>query len=188
MMVPVHIFNYDANVSLQGWRCKNLLMGMSWCTCPFGYAMMQMPPCGYANDAKVPFGACHDANVHLWVCHDANVHMVHAMMRMYPCRYAMNVNARLGMQWMPMLAWVCNECKCLLESMPWHECLFVGMQWMQMPPLWVYHDTNALMQTQFIQKFPLFSKRSFLSAWNQNILKAWFIIPEKSYSFWLKSP
>ena len=22
MMVPVHIFNCDANVSLQGWRCK----------------------------------------------------------------------------------------------------------------------------------------------------------------------
>ena len=50
------------------------------------------------------------------------------------------------------------------------------------------HDTNALMPTQFIQKFPLFSKQSFLSAWNQNILKTWFIIQEKSSSFWLKAP
>ena len=30
--------------------------------------------------------------------------------------------------------------------------------------LGVYHDTNALMQTQIIQKFPLFSKRGFLNA------------------------
>ena len=49
--------------------------------------------------------------------------------------------------------------------------------------LWVYHDMNALTQTQFIQKFPLFPKRGFLNAWNQNILKAWFIIPEKSSFF-----
>ena len=41
--------------------------------------------------------------------------------------------------------------------------------------------------TQIIQKFPLFSKRGFLSAWNQNIFKTWFIIPEKSSSFWLQA-
>ena len=29
MMVPAHIFNRDANVSLQRWRCKNVL----WCKC-----------------------------------------------------------------------------------------------------------------------------------------------------------
>ena len=52
---------------------------------------------------------------------------------------------------------------------------------------WVCHDANILMQTQFIQKFPLFSNRGFFSAWNQNIFKTWFIIHEKSSSFWLKT-
>ena len=75
--------------------------------------------------------------------------------------------------------------------------LFAGMQWCRClfryamnanALLWVYHDTNALMQTQFIQKFSLFSKRGFLNAWNQNIFKTWFIIHEKSSSFWLKAP
>ena len=88
----------------------------------------------------------------MYVCHDVNVHVGMSwwdvMMQMYPCRYAMNVNA----------------------------------------PLWVYHDTNALMQTQFIQKFFLFSKRGFHNAWNHNILKTWLIIHEKSSSFWLKAP
>ena len=76
---------------------------------------------------------CH-ANVPLWVCRDTNALMVHAMMRMQPCRYAM-------MQ-MPFWEYAMNA----------------------NAPLWVYHDTNALMQTQFIQKFPLFSKRGFLNA------------------------
>ena len=61
MMVPMHIFNRDVNVSLQRWRCKCLAVQM-----PFSrYVMMQMSP----------YGACHDANVHLRVCHDANVHV-----------------------------------------------------------------------------------------------------------------
>ena len=38
MMVPAHIFNRDANVSLQRWRCKNLVMQMP----SNGYVMMQM--------------------------------------------------------------------------------------------------------------------------------------------------
>ena len=60
MMVPAHIFNCDANVSLQRWRCKNLvvqmssngyvmmqmlIVGMSWCKCP----LVGMPWC------KCPF-------------------------------------------------------------------------------------------------------------------------------------
>ena len=45
MMMPAHIFNRDARVSLQRWRCKCLL------------------------------GAWRDVDVHLWVCHDANVHV-----------------------------------------------------------------------------------------------------------------
>ena len=36
MMVPAHIFNRDANVSLQRWRCKNLVVQMS----SNGYVMM----------------------------------------------------------------------------------------------------------------------------------------------------
>ena len=40
-------FFFDANVSLQRWRCECLLMDMSWCTCPFGYAVMRMSSCRY---------------------------------------------------------------------------------------------------------------------------------------------
>ena len=57
-----------------------------------------------------------------------------------------------------------------------------------MPPCGYIMTWNALVQTQFIQKFFLFSKRGFHNAWNQNILKTWFIIHEKSSSFWLKAP
>ena len=71
MMVPAHIFNRDTNVSLQKWRCKNLVMQMS----SNGYVMMQMSP--------------------LWVCHDANVPLVHAMMRMSTWEYAYDANAPL---------------------------------------------------------------------------------------------
>ena len=38
MMVLAHIFNRDANVSLQRWRCKNLVAQMP----SNGYVMMQM--------------------------------------------------------------------------------------------------------------------------------------------------
>ena len=50
------------------------------------------------------------------------------------------------------------------------------MTWM----LWCKHT--------LFKTFPLFSKRGFHNAWNQNILKTWFIIHEKSSSFWLKAP
>ena len=38
MMVPVHIFTRDANVSLQRWRCKYLVVQMP----SNGHVMMQM--------------------------------------------------------------------------------------------------------------------------------------------------
>ena len=38
MMVPAYIFNRDANVSLQRWRCKNLMVQMPY----NGYVMIQM--------------------------------------------------------------------------------------------------------------------------------------------------
>ena len=38
MMVPAHIFNRDANVSLQKWKCKNLVEQMP----SNGHVMMQM--------------------------------------------------------------------------------------------------------------------------------------------------
>ena len=153
-----------------------------------------MPPCGYA----MMWMSAWDYAM-MWMsiwCKCPLMGM--SGMRKPACRYVMNVNARLGMQWMPMSAWVCNECKCLfgsmpwcecpLGSMPWRECPLVGMQWMQMPPCRYIMTQNALVQTQFIQKFFLFLKRDFHNAWNQNILKTWFIIHEKSSSFWLKAP
>ena len=107
----------DANVSLQRWRCKNLVVQM-----PFnGYVMMQMLLVGMSW-CKCPFGACHDANVRLEVClwcecplvgmHDANVPLVHAMIRMFPCGYVM----------MQMSMWVYNDANALL---------------------WAYNDANA---------------------------------------------
>ena len=50
MMVPAHIFNHDANVSLQRWRCKNLVVQMS----SNGYVMMQMYPYRYAMTQMSP--------------------------------------------------------------------------------------------------------------------------------------
>ena len=73
-------------------------------------------------------------------------------------------------------------CKCPFVGMPWWEYHDANV------PLLECHDANSLMQTQFIQKFPLFSNRFFLNAWNQNIFKTWFIIHEKSSPFWLTAP
>ena len=72
-------------------------------------------------NAKCPY----DAHVSFQRCnfHDADVPLVHAMMQM----------SLVGMQWMRMPAWVCNECKCLFESMPWCECLLGSIRWMRMP-------------------------------------------------------
>ena len=38
LMMPAHIFNRDARVSLQGWRCKFLVVQMP----SNGHVMMQM--------------------------------------------------------------------------------------------------------------------------------------------------
>ena len=54
MMVSAHIFNCDANVSLQGWRCKNLVV--------------QMPPCRYAMMQMLP-----------WVCNECECSRRYAM-------------------------------------------------------------------------------------------------------------
>ena len=98
-------------------------------------------------------------------------------MLMYPCGYAV----------MRMSLW----------CMQWCECNLVGMQWCRCPfryamnanaPLWVYHDTNALMQTQFIQKFLLFSKRGFHNAWNQNIFKLNLLFLKSHLPFDLRLP
>ena len=93
------------------------------------------------------------------------------------CGYAMMQMSFWWCAMMRMPLWWCNERECPLGYAMNANVL-----------LWVYHDTNALMQTQFIQKFLLFSKRGFHNAWNQKILKTWFIIHEKSSSFWLKAP
>ena len=102
------------------------------------------------------------------------------------------------MQWMLTSAWVCNECKCLLESMSWcecplesmswHECPLVGMQWMQMPSCGYIMTWNALVQTQFIQKFLLFSTWGFHNAWNQNIFKLDLLFMKSHLPFDLRLP
>ena len=116
MMVPVHVFTYDANVSLQRWRCECLLMDMSWCTCPFGYVMMRMSSCRYVM-----------MQMSMWVYNDANV--------------------LLGMQW----------CKCF--------------------------DADIIHS-----KIPFIFKTRLPQRLKPNIFKTWFIILEKSSSFWLKAP
>ena len=80
MMVPAHIFNRDANVSLQRCRCKNLVVQMP----SNGYVMMQMLLVGMSW-CKCLLGACHDANVSL----------VHAMMQMSAWEYAYVANVPL---------------------------------------------------------------------------------------------
>ena len=100
MMVPAHIFNCDANVSLQGWRCKNFVVQMPPCR----YAMMQMPPCGYIMIqmllGSMPWCKC--------------------LLESMPwCEYPLGSMSwreclLVGMQWMQMPLWVCNECECPL--------------------------------------------------------------------------
>ena len=55
MMMPVHVFKHNADVSSQRWRCECLLMGMSWYKCPF----VGMPWCKCSNPntnySKIPF-------------------------------------------------------------------------------------------------------------------------------------
>ena len=98
----------------------------------------------------------------LGACHDANVRLGVCLWCECPL---------VGMQW----------CKCPFVGMPWRECPLVGMSWCKCSCRYV------MMQTQFIQKFLLFSKRGFLNA--QNICKTWFIIPEKSsFFFYLRLP
>ena len=84
-----------------------------------------------------------------------------------------------------------------LWCMQWCECNLVGMQWCRCPfkyamnanaPLWVYNDTNVLMQTQFIQKFLLFSKRGFHNAWNQNIFTLDLLFMKSHLPFDLRFP
>ena len=62
---------------------------------------------------------------------------------------------------MQMLMYVCHDVNAPLRVC--HDVnVYLGACYdamMRMFPLGVYHDTNALMQTQFIQKFFLFSKR-----------------------------
>ena len=167
---------------------------------PCGCAMRWMPA-WVCNDINVRLEICHDVNAPLWVCNDVNARVGMQWhecplvgMQWHECLfgYAMNANARLGMQWMHMshweyamtwmstweyaMAWM-SSCRYAMDaSVP------LGMQWMRMPT-WVCHDTNALMQTNFFQKFPLFSKQGFLSAWNL-IYYSW----KSHLLFWLKAP
>ena len=56
-------------------------------------------------------------------------------------------------------------------------------------PLWVCRDANVhVMQTQFIHKFFLFSKRGFHNAWNQNIFKLNLLFLKSHLPFDLRLP
>ena len=140
--------------------------------------MMQMSLWDGANAKFIHDSA--SAHIELWCkCLLTEIEMQNLVVQMPSNGYVMTQMLLVGM----------SRCECPLVGMSWCKCTIVGMPWYKCTLryvmnanvlLWVYHDMNALMQTHFIQKFPLFSKRGFLSTWNQNILKAWFIIPEKS--------
>ena len=93
-------------------------------------------------------------------------------------------------------------CKCTIVGMQWCKCPLVGMPWCKCPH-GACHDANVClvhvmkwmppcgyaMTWMLWCKHNLFkNSRGFLSAWNQNIFKSWFIIPEMSSSFWLRVP
>ena len=145
------IFSFMMQMSHVGIKMPSLFMTMLvhafklWCKCLITKMEKRMSSNGYVMMQmfwyKCPFWVYNDASALLWVCRDVNVPMVHVMMRMTAWEYVM--------AWMSSYRYAMNA----------------------NAPLWVYHATNALMQTQFIQKFPLFSKRGFLNTWNQNIFK-----------------
>ena len=79
----------------------------------------------------------------------------------------------MQMSYAGMKIWNVLWCKCFLMGMSWCKCNLVGMQWYRCPfryamnanaLLWVYHDTNALMQTRFIQKIPFIFQNETSSA------------------------
>ena len=77
-------------------------------------------------------------------------------------------NALLVMQWTRMPVWVCNECKFLFGSMPWCRML------------WCKHN---LFKNSFY-----FQNEASTTLETKIFSKTWFIIHEKSSSFWLKVP
>ena len=81
-----------------------------------------------------------------------NVHMMH-MSPFKDAIFMMRMSHAMVHAMMRMSHW------CML----WCECPF-GDVMNANARLWVYHDTSALMQTQFIQKFLLFLKRGFHNA------------------------
>ena len=148
-------------------------------------------------------------------------------MRMPACRYAMNANGPLvhammrmpfiGMQWMWMPAWVCNECQCPFRN-AMNANARLGMQWMQMSPweyammrmsaweyamvwmsscrytmnanapLWVYHDTECFGANTIYSNIPFIFKTRLPQRLKPKYFQTQFIIHEKSSSFWLKAP
>ena len=83
---------------------------------------------------------------------------------------------------MRMPAWVCNECKCLFESMPWCECLLGSMPWRECPlvgiswrgMLWCKHnlfknsfyfqnEASTTLETKIFSKLDLLFMKSHLS-------------------------
>ena len=165
--------------------CKCPLVGMTWCECPF--VGMQWRKCSFVHAMmRMSLCAWHDANAPYRDAINVNVLMMHAMMRMSAWEYAIMrmshwcmpwCECPLSMQWMWMPAWVCNECKCLLESMPWYECplgnmpwgecLFVGIPWHEcFDANTIYSKIPFIFKTRLPQRLkPKYSQNLIYYSW-----------------------
>ena len=156
--MQMQIFYLRCKCPMQGWKCK---VYSWWCQRAY-LTVMHVSLCR-DGDANFLWCKCLLMGMSWCKCScryamNANVLMAHAMMRMSTCGDAMNANAR------------------------W------GMQRMQMPPCGYIMTRNVLVQTQFIQKFLLFSKRGFHNAWNQNIFKLDLLFLKSHLLFDLRLP
>ena len=101
----------------------------------------------------------------------------YAMMWMSAWVYAMMRMSHWCMPWCKCFLRVCNECKCLFGSMPWRKCPFVGIPW---------HECFGA--NTIYSKIPFIFKTRLPQHLKPKYFQTWFIIHEKSSSFWLKAP
>ena len=97
-----------------------------------------------------------------WRCKDLMVQMPsngYVMMQMSFCRDAMMQMSPCLDAMMLMSLWCMPWCKCTLVEYVMTRMSSCRYAMNANATLCVYHDTSALMQTQFIQKFPLFKTR-----------------------------
>ena len=179
MMVPAHMFNRDANVSLQKWRCQCLVMqmpsngyvmmqmpllyAMSWCKC----ALVGMPWCKCIF-IGVPWYRCTLVDMSwcrcpFWVCNDMDPRLGMQWMQMSPWEYAMMWMSvwEYAMAWMSSCRYAMNA-NAPLVGIPWHECF----------------DANTI-----YSKIPFIFKTRLPQRLKPKYFQTQFIIPKKSSSF-----